>query len=126
MDECATPARVQANRGEHQAQAALPVRIGCRKGRFVEVNEEFLTNVVRMLDSLIAMARDKLVWQNLAIPFLGEDWKEKFERARADPYFLGEWELQVAEFGKMRNAMVATLDQLRRGDPVHPPPERIN
>ncbi|MGB0063072.1 MAG: hypothetical protein WBP85_01390 [Terracidiphilus sp.] len=92
----------------------------------MEVNEAFLQNMVNTLDSLIVMTRDKLVWQNLAIPLMGEEWKEKFEAARSDPAFLGEWELTVAETRKMRDKAVSMLDQLRKGDPIQPQVDQIN
>jgi hypothetical protein len=92
----------------------------------MEVDEVFLQNFVNMLDSLLTMTRDKLVWQNLAIPLLGEGWQQKFEQARSDPRFLGEWELQQAEIRKMRDAMVKVLDQLQKGESVQMPTQRIN
>jgi hypothetical protein len=97
-----------------------------QKGSNMEVDKQFLQNMVYMLDSLIEMTRDKLVWQGLAVPFLGESWKEKFNAARADPHFLGEWELCVAEIQKMRDGLVKVLDQLQKGDPIQPPTDRIN
>lgn len=92
----------------------------------MEVNADFLRNHVRILDSLIGMTRDKLVFQQLAIPYLGEDWKERFERARSDPKFLGECEIHLAEIQEMRKRAVEMLDQLLRGDPIQSPIERIH
>jgi hypothetical protein len=92
----------------------------------MEVNREFLQNYVKMLDSLLVMTRDKLVWQNLAIPLLGQGWQQKFEQARSDNRFLGEWELYLAEVQTMRAVAVAMLDQLQRGEPVRPPTNLAN
>jgi hypothetical protein len=92
----------------------------------VEVDKEFLQNFVNMMDTLITMTRDKLVWQNLAIPFLGDDWAQKFEQARSDKRFLAEIELQLAGIQQMRNAGVAMLDQLQKGESIHLPIDRIN
>ena len=92
----------------------------------MEVDKTFLQNMVNTLDSLIVMTRDKLVWQGLATPLLGEGWQQKFEDARADPHFLGEWELRVAEIQKMRDALVAALDQLQKGESPQLPIDRVN
>jgi hypothetical protein len=94
--------------------------------KIVEVDTEFLRNYVRILDSLLGMTRDKLVFQQLAIPFLGDGWKEKFEKARSDPRFLGEYEMHLAEIQEMRKVAVGMLDQLLKGDPAHPPNVPIN
>ena len=92
----------------------------------MEVDKAFLQNFVDVLDSLITMTRDKLTFQKLLIPLLGDDWKQKFEDARSDPRFLGEWELQLADIQKKRDWAVAALDRLQKGDSILPPIERIN
>jgi len=92
----------------------------------MEVDDEFLLNFIRLADAAITMTRDKLVWQNLAIPCLGENWKERFEEARGNPKFLGEHELYLAELNKMRDQGVQMLDQLRKGIPVRPPNAQPN
>ena len=92
----------------------------------MEVDEAFLKNMVYTLDSLIGMTRDKLIWQSLAIPFLGNDWREKFEAARKNPHFLKEGELFLADLQRKRDMLVAMLDQLQKGDSPQPPTDRIN
>lgn len=92
----------------------------------MEVDKQFLQNYVNMLDTLIVMARDKLVWQGLAVPLLGEGWQQKFEQARSDNRFLGEWELHLAEIQKARDLAVEALDRLQKGERVDPPTEIIH
>lgn len=92
----------------------------------MEVNKELLQNFVNMLDTLITMTRDKLIWQNLAMPLLGDDWREKFEQARSNPQFLGEGELLMANIRQMRDWMVTVLDQFQKGETIQLPTERIN
>lgn len=92
----------------------------------MEVDKVFLQNLVNMLDALVTMTRDKLVWQNLAIPLLGEGWQKRFEQARSDHRFLGEYELCLTEIQEMRKAAVMMLDQIQKGDLIHSPIDRIN
>ena len=92
----------------------------------MEVDRDFLQNMVYMLDSLIGMTRDKLIWQSLAIPFLGAEWREKFQQAHDDPYFLKDGEVFVADIRRMRDVLVAMLDQLQKGESPQPPIDRIN
>ena len=92
----------------------------------MEVDKEFLQNFVRMLDTLITMTRDKMVWQGLAVPFLGSDWENRFLAARANNQSLGEWEIYLADVKKMRDQAVAVLDQLQKGDPIQLPIDRVN
>jgi hypothetical protein len=92
----------------------------------MEVDREFLQKMVNMLDTLIAMTRDKMVWQNLAIPLLGDNWREKFEEARGNPRFLGEGEVQLADIRRIRDWAVRMLDQIQRGESVCLPTEQIN
>ena len=92
----------------------------------MEVDKAFLQDLADVLDSLITMTRDKLTFQKLLIPLLGDEWKQKFEDTRSDPRFLGEWELQLADIQKKRDWAVAALDRLQKGDSILPPIERIN
>jgi hypothetical protein len=62
----------------------------------MDVDEGFLRHVVELIDATIVITQDKYVWQNLAIPLLGENWEVEFLLARSDPkFFIGRrfnWE----------------------------------
>ena len=67
------------------------------------IDKQFIKNLIAILDLLVNMTHDKLVWQNLAIPLLGDEWKSKFAAARSDSRFLGEQEMTMANVRQMRD-----------------------
>ena len=92
----------------------------------MEIDDDTLRHFTTILNLLVEMTRDKLVFQALAIPFLGDKWQEIFQNARLDRNFLGQWELNMAEIEKMRKDGMEMLDQLRKGLPVRLPDASIN
>jgi hypothetical protein len=92
----------------------------------VEVDKEFLRHVVEIVDATIAITRDKFVWQNLAIPLLGENWEATFRAAQSDPKFIVGGEIQLAELKKMRDAFVSMSEKALKGESVPQPTDRIN
>ncbi len=116
----------------HKGVKPVVLRRGVRLGRHadmithMQIDDDFLRNYISTMDSLITMTRDKLIFQKLAIPFLGEDWVKKYEAARDDPKFLGETELSMADLRKMRQNVVDMLRQLQKGIRPEPKIERVN
>jgi hypothetical protein len=87
----------------------------------VIVTDEFLRNVESLIDALERMTHDKFIFQAFAVPHMGNDWKEKYERARVDPTFLGEWEVRMDETRRIHREAREELARIRRGD--SPPPQ---
>jgi hypothetical protein len=90
------------------------------------VNDEFLDNVVNLLNAVVRITHDKLIFETFALPYMGDDWKEKYDQALVSPSFLGEREIQMAELREMRKGALEALDNIRRGESVSLPSFPIN
>lgn len=92
----------------------------------MEVDEGFLRHIVEIIDAAITITQDKFVWQNLAIPLLGENWKEGFRLAQSDSKFLAGAEIQLAEMKQMRETFASMLERALKGESIQMPIDRIN
>ena len=82
----------------------------------MEVDEGLLRHVVEKIDAAITITQDNFVWQNLAIPLLGANWKRRFYCAESDPRFLAGAEIQLAEMKQMRETFASMLEKALKGE----------
>lgn len=92
----------------------------------MQVDDVFFENVLKLIDSLIGMTRDKIIWQNVAVSQTGEDAGRKFEEFGCDPQLLAEIEACLVDVRRMRRNTAKVWDRLRRGEPFQPPTDQTD
>ena len=92
----------------------------------MEVDEGYLRHVVEIIDEMIQLRRDKIVWQALATSLLGDNSEEAFQKLREHQAFAVEKEIEVAEIKQLRHVFALMLEKSLKGEPVQLPIDRIN
>ena len=92
----------------------------------MQVDDAFFENVLKLMDSLMAMTRNKIIWQNVALSQLGQEGRQKFEEFRGNPQLLAEIEACLVDVRKMRKNIEEVWDRLRRGEPFQWPTDQTD
>jgi len=80
------------------------------------LNEEYLRNLLDILDTLERVTRDKLILQQLAAHYIGADWESKVADLRSDPEIQRELTVEMAWVIEAKRRLKQSLAALQRGD----------
>ncbi len=80
------------------------------------LNEEYLRNLLDILDTLERVTRDNLILQQLAAHYIGPDWRSKVENLRSDPEIQRELAVEMAWVIEAKRRLKQSLAALQKGD----------
>jgi hypothetical protein len=80
------------------------------------LNEEYLRNLLDILDTLERVTRDNLILQQLAAHYIGVDWQSKVEDLRSDPEIKCELAVEMAWVIEANRRLKQSLAALQKGD----------
>jgi hypothetical protein len=80
------------------------------------LNEEYLRNLLDILDTLERVTRDNLILQQLAAHHIGADWQSKVEGLRRDPEIQRELAVEMAWVIEAKRRLKQSLAALQKGD----------
>jgi hypothetical protein len=92
----------------------------------VIVEEEYMRNLLRVLETLETVTREIILLQELAERKLGSDWRDQLEPLREDPLVQQEVTKELAWIVEARQRLQDSLRKLEHLEITPPPGSSVN
>ncbi|MGC2635688.1 MAG: hypothetical protein WA294_00815 [Acidobacteriaceae bacterium] len=90
------------------------------------VDEEYVRNLIQVLNTLETVTREIILLQELAARNLGPEWRELLEPLREDPEVQQQITEEMAWIVDAKYRLQESLRKLQQRDPTTPPGSPVN